>query len=64
MAQKKKLMLLFGGVSSEHEVSRTSAASVLEHINKEKYEIIKVGITKKGRWIQTEAPHCRFYWDI
>ena len=55
MAQKKKLMLLFGGVSSEHEVSRTSAASVLEHINKEKYEIIKVGITKKGRWIQTEA---------
>ena len=40
-----KMMLLFGGVSSEHEVSRVSAASVLEHINMDKYEIIKVGIT-------------------
>jgi len=54
-ANKKKLMLIFGGVSSEHEVSRTSAASVLKHISEEKYEIIKVGITKDGRWMQTEA---------
>ena len=52
---KKKLMLLFGGVSSEHEVSRTSAASVLEHINADNYEVIKVGITKEGRWMRTEA---------
>ena len=52
---KKKLMLLFGGVSSEHEVSRTSAASVLEHIDGDKYEVIKVGITKEGRWMRTEA---------
>lgn len=50
-----KLMLLFGGVSSEHEVSRVSAASVLEHINRNKYDIIKVGITKEGKWMQTEA---------
>jgi len=54
-ANKKKLMLIFGGVSSEHEVSRTSAASVLKHISEEKYELIKVGITKDGRWMQTEA---------
>ena len=53
--KKIKMMLIFGGVSSEHEVSRTSAASVLEHINRDKYEIIKVGITKDGRWMQTEA---------
>ena len=46
-----KMMLLFGGVSSEHEVSRVSAASVLEHINMDKYEIIKVGITKEGKWM-------------
>ena len=50
-----KLMLLFGGVSSEHEVSRASAASVLEHINTDKYDIIKVGITKTGKWMQTWA---------
>ena len=56
MEQKKKnLMLLFGGVSSEHEVSRVSAASVLEHIRKDKYDVIKVGITKEGKWMQTEA---------
>ena len=53
--KKIKMMLIFGGVSSEHEVSRTSAASVLEHINRDKYEIIKVGITKDGRWMQIEA---------
>lgn len=53
--KKTKLMLIFGGVSSEHEVSRTSAASVLEHIRMDQYEIIKVGITKTGRWMQTEA---------
>ncbi len=56
MDQKKKtLMLLFGGVSSEHEVSRTSAASVLEHVNRDNYDVIKVGITKDGKWMQTEA---------
>ena len=52
---RKKLMLLFGGVSSEHEVSRTSAASVLGHIDEDKYEVIKVGITKEGRWMRTQA---------
>lgn len=52
---KKHLMLLFGGVSSEHEVSRVSAASVLEHIDRDNYEVIKVGITKAGKWMQTEA---------
>lgn len=55
MAEKKKLMILFGGVSSEHEVSRVSAASVLEHINREKYEITTVGITGDGKWIKTDA---------
>lgn len=52
---KTKLMVLFGGVSSEHEVSRTSAASMLEHLNREKYDLIKVGIKKDGKWLQTFA---------
>lgn len=55
MLDKQNLMILFGGVSSEHEVSRTSAASLLEHINKEKYNIIKVGINREGKWLRTEA---------
>ena len=51
--KKTALMVLFGGVSSEHEIFRISAASVLEHINRDKYDIIKVGITKTGRWFRT-----------
>lgn len=48
----KKVAILFGGQSSEHEVSRVSAASVLTHINKVKYEILPIGITKNGKWFQ------------
>jgi len=43
-----KLCVLFGGKSSEHEVSCKSAYNVLKNLNKEKYEIIKFGITKEG----------------
>ena len=55
MAEKTRLLILFGGVSSEHEISRASAASVLEHIDKGKYEITTVGITREGRWLATKA---------
>ena len=52
---KKTIMLLFGGVSSEHEVSRVSASSVLTHIDKDKYDVLTTGITKDGRWFLTNA---------
>lgn len=55
MDNKQTLLILFGGASSEHEVSCISASSVLENINKEKYNIITVGITKKGLWYYTKA---------
>jgi len=52
MTQKKlKVAVLFGGRSGEHEVSLVSAASVIGALDKSKYEIIPVGITKEGRWI-------------
>ncbi len=51
----KNLLILFGGVSGEHEVSRLSTASVLKNIHKGKYNIITVGITKDGRWLLTDA---------
>ncbi len=50
-----RVAVLFGGKSGEHEVSCISAASVLENINTEKYEVIKIGITKEGQWFRTEA---------
>lgn len=49
------LLILFGGKSGEHDVSCLSAQSVLNNISKEKYNIIKVGITKSGNWLKTDA---------
>lgn len=47
---KKVVAILFGGASSEHEVSRRSATAIIENISREKYDILLVGITKKGEW--------------
>lgn len=48
--KKKKVLVLFGGNSSEHEISILSAQSVLANMDQKKYEIIPVYITKKGEW--------------
>lgn len=48
---KKKVLVLFGGVSSEHEVSLSSASSVISRIPSDKYEIRTMGITKDGRFL-------------
>src|SRR5690242_19871534 len=48
---KLRVGILFGGRSGEHEVSLLSAASVLKAINKDKYEVVPIGITKEGRWL-------------
>lgn len=56
MSEKKTVLVLFGGMSSEHEVSRNSAASILRHIDRDKYNVRVIGITKKGAWIETAAP--------
>lgn len=49
---KKKIAILFGGQSTEHEVSRVSATSVLKHIDNEKYTVYPIGIAKDGKWFQ------------
>ena len=49
--KKLSVCVLFGGVSSEHEVSLRSAESVLNRLDKDKYHIFPVGITKDGDWI-------------
>jgi D-alanine-D-alanine ligase len=46
--------ILFGGRSGEHEVSLLSAASVLNAIDKTKYDVVLIGITKDGRWLTAE----------
>jgi D-alanine-D-alanine ligase len=49
--KKLRVGILFGGRSGEHEVSLLSAASVLAAIDREKYEVVPIGITKAGRWV-------------
>jgi D-alanine-D-alanine ligase len=52
--KKLRVGVLFGGRSGEHEVSLLSAASVLNAINRDKYEVVPIGITKEGRWLTAE----------
>lgn len=51
LMKKLRVGVLFGGRSGEHEVSLLSAASILKAIEKEKYDVVPIGITKEGRWL-------------
>ena len=53
---KKQVAVIFGGQSSEHEVSCVSAANVIEGFDLEKYDIHMIGITKDGRWLYVDSP--------
>ncbi len=53
--EKMCVVVLFGGMSSEHEVSRVSAGTVVTNMDRSKYEVMTIGITKEGRWLYTEA---------
>ena len=52
---KTTVLCLFGGKSSEYEVSLVSAYSILNNIDKEKYRVVTVGITKDGDWYRYEG---------
>ena len=54
-ANKMCVAMLFGGMSSEHEVSCVSVGNFVRNIDRSKYEVLTVGITKEGRWLYTEA---------
>lgn len=51
MSQKLSVGILFGGKSTEHEVSLQSAKSIVDAIDKEKYDVVLIGIDKTGRWM-------------
>ena len=51
MKKKLRIGILFGGRSGEHEVSLRSAASVLNAIDRKKYDVVPVGVGKDGRWL-------------
>ena len=49
--KQQTVCVLFGGMSPEHEVSLRSAECILTNIDKEKYHVVPVGITREGQWI-------------
>ena len=51
MKKKLRIGILFGGRSGEHEVSLLSAASILKAIDRKKYDVVPIGITKSGHWL-------------
>ncbi|HTL83840.1 MAG TPA: D-alanine--D-alanine ligase family protein [Acidimicrobiia bacterium] len=50
-ARRLRVMLLFGGQSAEHDVSRVTAVSVARALDPEKYDVLPVGITTDGHWV-------------
>lgn len=55
MSKKKKVAILFGGRSVEHGVSVNSARNIFEHINKDRFEPLPIGINKSGQWFLTNG---------
>lgn len=51
MSRKIRVGILFGGKSAEHEVSLQSAKNVVEVIDRERYEVVLIGLDKQGRWL-------------
>jgi D-alanine-D-alanine ligase len=54
MTQKLRVGIIFGGRSAEHEVSLVSATSVMNALDRAKYDVVPIGITPEGRWISSE----------
>ncbi len=55
MAKKLRVGILFGGRSGEHEVSLLSAASILQAIDRDKFDVVPIGINKAGHWLTSGA---------
>ena len=51
MSKKIRVAIIFGGRSSEHEISCISAGSVLRALDRSRYDVVPIGITKAGKWV-------------
>ena len=54
MENKMNIAVIFGGQSSEHEVSCVSVQTIVRAMDKEKYVPVMIGITKEGHWVYVE----------
>ena len=55
MNNKLTVAVMFGGQSSEHDVSCVSGATIMKALDREKYDVILIGITKDGRWLLADS---------
>jgi len=55
MKKKLRIGILFGGRSGEHDVSLLSAASIFEAIDRKKFDVVPIGITRQGRWVTASS---------
>ena len=55
MENKIRVGVLFGGRSAEHEVSLVSASSIIDALDRKKYDVFPIGITPEGRWLSLEG---------
>ncbi len=53
--KKKTIAIIFGGCSTEYEVSLQSAASVISNVDREKYQLVLLGITRQGEWLKYDG---------
>ena len=54
--ENERIGVIFGGRSGEHEVSCMSAASVIRAMNRDKFNLVYIGITKQGKWMRYDGP--------
>ena len=59
-----KLGIIYGGISTEHDVSIMSAKSVIENLNKEKYDIHEIYINKYGKWLEYDDEIYNLIWKL
>lgn len=52
----RRIGIIFGGRSGEHEVSLMSAASVISAVDRKKFEVVTIGITREGKWKLYNGP--------
>ena len=59
-----KLGVIYGGISTEHEVSKMSAKSVIDNLDKEKYEIHPIYINEYGKWFENDEEIYNLIWKL
>lgn len=55
MNNKLTVAVMFGGQSSEHDVSCVSGVTIMKALDREKYDVLLIGITKDGRWLLADS---------